>query len=43
MQTWINVSNIFYTGLNNPINTVYHLQPVMILTLLPLAFLIDGM
>ncbi|XP_065913916.1 solute carrier family 35 member C2-like [Dysidea avara] len=29
-------------GLNNPINTVYHLQPVMILTLLPLAFLIDG-
>lgn len=28
--------------LSNPVDTVYHLQPVMLLTLLPLAFYIDG-
>lgn len=31
-----------YADLSNPIDTVYHLQPVMTLTLLPLAFFIDG-
>ena len=29
-------------GLSNPVDTVFHLQPVMILTLLPLAILVDG-
>jgi solute carrier family 35 protein C2 len=29
-------------GLSNPVDTVFHLQPVMILTLLPLAVLVDG-
>lgn len=29
-------------GLHNPVNTVFHLQPAMILTLLPLAIFIDG-
>ena len=29
-------------GLSNPIDTVFHLQPVMILTLLPLAVFVDG-
>ena len=29
-------------GLSNPVDIVYHLQPVMTLTLLPLAFFIDG-
>ncbi|XP_019850680.1 PREDICTED: solute carrier family 35 member C2-like [Amphimedon queenslandica] len=29
-------------GLSNPVNMIYNLQPVMILTLIPLAFFIDG-
>jgi len=29
-------------GLQNPIDTIYHLQPVMALGLLPLAFIIEG-
>jgi len=29
-------------GLSNPIDTVFHLQPVMIITLLPLAIYVDG-
>ena len=32
----------FPAGLSNPVDTVYHLQPVMLITLLPLAFAIDG-
>ena len=30
------------TDLSNPVDTVFHLQPVMILTLIPLACFIDG-
>ena len=29
-------------GLSNPLDTIYHLQPIMILTLVPLATLVDG-
>ena len=29
-------------GLSNPVDTVFHLQPIMILTLLPLALFVDG-
>ena len=38
------VQNIFlcFLGLQNPIDTIYHLQPVMALGLLPLAFIIEG-
>ena len=31
-----------FVGLQNPIDTIYHLQPVMALGLLPLAFVIEG-
>lgn len=29
-------------GLSNPVDMVFHLQPIMILTLLPLAIVVDG-
>lgn len=29
-------------GLKNPVDTIYHLQPVMALSLLPLCFIIEG-
>ncbi|KAK3741164.1 hypothetical protein QZH41_011837, partial [Actinostola sp. cb2023] len=29
-------------GLHNPIDTIYHLQPLMVLTLAPLAFYMEG-
>ena len=33
---------LHFLGLQNPIDTIYHLQPVMALGLLPLAFIIEG-
>ena len=31
------------TGLRNPIDTLYHVQPIMTFSLMPLAFIIEGM
>lgn len=31
-----------FVGLHNPIDTIYHLQPLMVLTLAPLAFYMEG-
>ena len=33
---------LFVSGLHNPIDTLYHVQPLMTLALMPLAFLIEG-
>ena len=35
-------SNNIFLGLHNPLDTLYHLQPFMTLTLMPLAFYIEG-
>ena len=32
----------FFSGLTNPVDTIYHLQPTMIVALLPLAIAIEG-
>lgn len=34
--------SVHFTGLHNPLDTLYHLQPFMTLTLMPLAFYIEG-
>ena len=33
---------MYFLGLHNPLDTLYHLQPFMTLTLMPLAFYIEG-
>ena len=35
-------NKVFFSGLHNPLDTLYHLQPFMTLTLIPLAFYIEG-
>ena len=32
----------FFLGLHNPLDALYHLQPFMTLTLIPLVFYIEG-
>lgn len=34
--------NHFFLGLGNPIDLMFHLQPIMAITLLPLAVFIEG-
>ena len=43
MHTHTLMHTPMYAGLSNPIDTVFHLQPVMIITLLPLAIYVDGL
>lgn len=36
------LSRLSCAGLSNPVDMVFHLQPVMILALLPIAVPVDG-
>lgn len=41
-QMKLSINNIIPLGLHNPLDALYHLQPFMTLTLIPLAFYIEG-
>ena len=41
-QNFITLIDFYSSGLHNPLDTLYHLQPFMTLTIIPLAFYIEG-
>ena len=39
---YVKICELLFSGLGNPIDLMFHLQPIMAITLLPLAVFIEG-